>query len=73
MKKPEPQKVTAPNDANRHLKILIAIGLFWLVAFGIVMIEHARSWARLLPLIAIAFVAYGIYATVKIFRNKRNQ
>jgi uncharacterized membrane protein YbhN (UPF0104 family) len=57
---------------NRRLKILIAAAVFWILLFIVVLAEHARSWARLLPVVGVVWVCYAAYATWKFFTDKRN-
>lgn len=64
---PVPSRKT---QINHHLKVLVAIAVFWLVLLIIVLVEHARSWARLLPVIGLVLVLYAVYATVKVIQTK---
>jgi hypothetical protein len=66
---PQPQGWTGKS----HLKTLIIALVVWLGLFLIVLLEHGRSWAKLLPMLFIGIVVYGAYVTWKLIaENNRN-
>lgn len=67
-KEPAP-KTNRHDDLNKRLKLLIGVLVLWLALFVLVMAEHARSWARLLPVVGVLWFVYGAYATWKFFNN----
>lgn len=70
-RKPEPK--TTPVDAlKRRVQLMIYVAIGWLALFVLVLAEHARSWARLLPMIGVLWFLYGAYATWKFFTTKPN-
>lgn len=58
-----------------HLKTLIIALVVWLGLFMLVLFEHGRSWAKLLPMLFIVIVVYGAYVTWKLVteNNQRNR
>jgi hypothetical protein len=72
--KTKPESREARNaEIARYLKVLIGIAGFWLFLFVIVLFEHARSWAKLLPVIGVVFIAYAVYATRSILKLKQKR
>jgi hypothetical protein len=61
------------DDLNGRLKTLVLVAVAWVILFVLVLAEHARSWARLLPMIGVVWFLYAAYATWKYFTDKRNQ
>jgi hypothetical protein len=62
----------APITPKQHLWLLVGLLAFWLCLFVLVLIEHARSWARLLPVIGVVIILYGAYVTRKIIKDIKN-
>lgn len=74
MKEPKIKLDTTPekpqDPTNRHFKILIGIGIAWIVLF-IVFVETKLGELRaVLPLIGLFFLIYLVYATRIALKNK---
>lgn len=72
MKNDPVREVKVKKEVDKHFKVLIFASLFWLIAFVFVLIEHAKSWAMLLPVVGAAIIVYAGYATWKISLIKNN-
>lgn len=53
-----------------HIKALVIALAVWIGLFLIVLLEHGRSWAKLLPLLFVIIVLYGVYATWALIRER---
>jgi hypothetical protein len=57
---------------KRHLTMLCFLLAGWLLLFALVLLEHARSWARLLPVLFVVLVVYGAMITRKIIKETKH-
>lgn len=64
----DPKKT--PQSNSRHFMVLAVLGGFWLLVFLAVLVEHARSWAKLLPLIGVLFILYAAFATIQVLKKR---
>jgi hypothetical protein len=78
-KQPSPPPSPRPQpqgwSGHSHLKTLVISLAVWLGLFLIVLLEHGRSWAKLLPMLFVIIVVYGAYVTWRLLtdnNNKRN-
>jgi hypothetical protein len=56
-----------------HLKALVISLAVWVGLFVIVLLEHGRSWAKLLPMLFVGIVFYGAFVTWKLLQNNINK
>jgi hypothetical protein len=58
---------------KRHLTVLVALLAAWLILFLLVLLEHAREWTRLLPVLFVVLIVYGAVVTRKIITESKHQ
>jgi hypothetical protein len=59
-------------SGKKHLTVLVTALAAWLILFIIVLAENARSWVRLLPVIFVVLVVYGVAVTCKIVKESKH-
>lgn len=72
--KPAPAPVPppeTPEENNRRMGILIGIAVFWLLLLVVSLASHSRVTIRLLPVVAIIGVAYGIYCSYRLLTKPK--
>lgn len=76
-KRPKQTAVPRPGNrdqnVNKHLLALVGLAAVWIGIFVVVLVEHARSWARLLPAVGVVFILYAAYVTWRVIRYKRSR
>jgi hypothetical protein len=53
--------------------VLVALLAAWLILFLLVLLEHAREWTRLLPVLFVVLIVYGAVVTRKIITESKHQ
>jgi hypothetical protein len=68
---PPPPRPRPPATGQKHLLALVIALAVWVVIFALVLLEHARSWARLLPALFVIIVVYGAFVTAKLIKENK--
>ena len=69
---PQPPPPATGFTPKNHLWLLLGLLGFWIFMFVLVLIENARSWARLLPMVGVVIILYGVFVTRKIIKDSKN-
>jgi len=63
---------TPPPDKpkDRSIPILVGIAIVWAIIFILTLETHSRITTRLLPIVGVIFLIYGVYCTYKLLRRR---
>lgn len=60
-------------DGKKHLQMLVTLLAVWVGLFVIVLLEHGRSWAKLLPMLFVVILIYGAFVTGRLIKESSNR